>query len=281
MYSQELYSIWKTQMRKNVVALLAGLGGLLAAWIVTFTPMQFYFLNYREMNIPEWLKLGATLSFAVYLLTVYITAFVFQKISRQEAEIEPSFLALGGIIGLVVGLPIGSLFLSFLPSLMFNSVFPIPALASIVGIRIACRFERIKSNSNFKVLLFRALIPFLLTLTLILLHNSSFPGVKASAQVRQQWASREFYRYNEVVDTIKTCKPITERVGSVKFVAPTQGKNYVVSDPGSSSHGGELTLEVIGDKSVGVANSSFHIDTAVGQVRFTYQGRTEEIVCRS
>ncbi|HEY9694875.1 MAG TPA: hypothetical protein V6D15_21965 [Oculatellaceae cyanobacterium] len=268
-------------MRKNVVALLTGLGGLLAAWIVAFTPMQFYFLNYREMNIPEWLRLWATLSLALYLLTVYITAFVFQKIPTQESEIEPSFLALGGIIGLVVGLPVGSLFVSFLPTLMFNSVFPIPALASILGIRIACRCERIKSNFNLRVLLFRVLMPSLLALTLIWLHNSSFPGVMASAQVRQQWAYREFRGYNGVVDTIKTCQPITERVGSVKFVAPTQGRNYVISDPGSSGHSGELTLEVIGEKSAGVANSSFHHDTAVGQIRFTYQGRTEEILCRS
>ncbi len=270
-----------TQMRKNLVALVAGLGGLLSAWLAAFTPMQYYFLNYREMNIPDWLRLGAILSLALYFLTVYITAFVFQNISKQEAEIEPLFLALGGIIGLVVGLPVGRLFVSFLPTLMFNSVFPIPALASILGIRIACKFVRMKSNSKLRVLLFRALIPSLLALTLIWLHHSSFPGVRASAQLRQQWAYREFNRYDGVVDTIKTCQPITERVGSVKFVAPTQGRNYVVSDPGSSGHSGELTLEVIGEKSVGVANSSFHIDTAVGRVRFTYQGRAEEIACWS
>ena len=165
---------------------------------------------------------------------------------------------------------------------MFNSVFPIPALASILGIRIACRCERIKSNSNLRVLLFRSLIPFLLTLTLIWLHHSSFPGVRASAQVRQQWAYRKFNRYNEVVETIKTCQPITERVGSVKFVALTQGRNYVISDPGSSGHNGELTLEVIGEKSVGVAKCNYDRHGGlVEQVRFTYQGRTEEIACWS
>jgi hypothetical protein len=119
-----------------------------------------------------------------------------------------------------------------------------------------------------------------LVLTLLSLRNGSFPGVKAAAEVRQQWAYTQFSDYNEVVDSIKRCQPILERVGSVKVVAPTQGKNYIISDLGSSGHQGELTLEVVGEKGVGVANFSFHIVTSVSQVRFTNRGITENIVCR-
>jgi hypothetical protein len=67
----------------------------------------------------------------------------------------------------------------------------------------------------------------------------------------------------------------------VKYAAPTQGRNYVIYDSGSSGHSGEFTLEVVGSKGIGVANFSFHLGTAVSHGQLTYQGRKKEIVCQS
>ncbi len=268
-------------MRKNLVALVAVLVGLLSAYIGTLTPMNFYFLNYRAMSITGWFNLGAIIAFALYLLGVYTTALVFQQILTQKLAIEPSFLVLGCIISLLIGtLPFSLSLLTPVPySSPILSLF-ISFLLSFLGIWIACKFKPIKSNYTLIVFLFRALIPCAIVLTLLSLRNGSFPGVKAPAEVRQQWAYTQFSDYNEVVDSIKTCQPILERVGSVKVVAPTHGRNYIISDLGSSGHQGELTLEVVGEKGVGVANFSFHIVTSVSQVRFTNRGITENIVCR-
>ena len=144
---------------------------------------------------------------------------------------------------------------------------------------IAGNFKRSESTSNLKFSLLRILIPCAIFLTFILATNHGFPGVAASAEVRQQWAYKEFWNYGGVVDSIKNCQPIINRVGSVKFVAPTQGPNNVVYDPGSSGHSGELTLEVVGDQGIGVAYSYFHIGTSVSSVKFTYQKRTEQLSC--
>jgi hypothetical protein len=145
---------------------------------------------------------------------------------------------------------------------------------------IAGSFNRSESTSNLKFSFLRILIPCAIFLTFILATDHGFPGVAAPAEVRQQWAYKEFWNYGGVVDSIKNCQPIIKRVGSVKFVAPTQGQNNVMYDPGSSGHSGEFTLEVVGDQGIGVANSKFHIGTSVSNVRFTYQKRTEELSCR-
>jgi hypothetical protein len=264
------------------------LGGFLTACIGLFTPVNVYLLNYRQMNITEWFYLAIIIGLGLYILGISTTAIVLQKTSSFESEIEPSFLVLGGTIGLLVGsLPI-CLDLLTQRSYPFVSHFailivPISVLLSILGIRIACEFPHRKSNFHRRLLLFKSLIPFLvalLALSFIWLNSSSFPGANAALFVRQKWASKEFGGYKEVVETIKTCQPIIKRVGNVKYVAPTSGRNYVIYDPGSSGHSGEFTLEIVGEKGIGVANFSFHIETAVYNSQFTNQGKTEEIVCR-
>ncbi|QLE56409.1 hypothetical protein [Nostoc sp. TCL26-01] len=225
---------------------------------------------------------------SLYLLGICATAVIFQGMSSQASKIEPSFLVLGGTIGLLVGSsPI------LLNLLLQTSYYPISPLIilpfafllSIVGIRIACEFPRRKSSSHQRVLLSRisTLIGWLvalLALTVIWINNSSFPGINAASVVREQWANQEFNGYKGVVETIKTCQPIIKQVGRVKYVAPTSGKNYVISDHGSSGHRGEFTLEVVGEQGIGVTNFNFHIDTVVSSGQLTYQGKTQEIVCR-
>lgn len=127
--------------------------------------------------------------------------------------------------------------------------------------------------------LLKFMVPALLISTLVFINYGSFPGPFASAEARQQWAYTEFTDYKYAVSDIQNCKPIKAKVGNVKTVAPTWGKNMTVRDPGSSGHRGEFTLEVIGDKGTGVANASFHIGTTLYLVKFTHNGKTETLTC--
>jgi len=121
--------------------------------------------------------------------------------------------------------------------------------------------------------------PALLISALVAVNYRGFPGAFASAKTRQQWAYAEFTDYKYAVSDIQNCEPIKAKVGNVKTVAPTWGKNMTVRDPGSSGHRGEFTLEVIGDKGTGVANASFHIGTTLYLVKFTHNGKTETLTC--
>ncbi|MBD1845926.1 hypothetical protein H6F89_21440 [Cyanobacteria bacterium FACHB-63] len=125
----------------------------------------------------------------------------------------------------------------------------------------------------------RLLIPIAIIGIALLVNQSRFPGTMSSPEVRQQWAVQEFRNYDSVVNSIKQCGAIVDRLGRVNFVAPTKGQNYIVSEPGSSGHHGELTLEVVGDKATGIASLKFHIETSVGWVQLTHQNRTETLRC--
>lgn len=125
------------------------------------------------------------------------------------------------------------------------------------------------------------MVPAMLISALVVINYGSFPGAFASAEARQQWAYTEFTDYKFVVSDIQNCEPIKARVGNVKTIAPTWGKNITVRDSGSSGHYGEFTLEVIGDRGTGVANASFHIGTVIPSVEFTYAGKTEMLTCEN
>lgn len=264
------------------------LGGLVSGCISVPPDLFFNLVNYREMNIPGWFRLWLIAKPVLYGLGSHITALVLQQTSRQEAAIEPAFLTLGGTAGLLAGMGSVILLESLQPSiqipyplnligLVATALFSV--LLSFFAIRFACRFKRRSAHSNSKVLLLRALVPFIFTLMLIWLHYGSFPGAIASAETRQQWAYQEFENYKGVVASVSRCQFILERVGNVQFIAPTSGKNYVISDPGSSGHSGKLTLEVVGETGVGVASFGFHLDTHASAGEFTYQNKTETITC--
>ena len=124
------------------------------------------------------------------------------------------------------------------------------------------------------------LIPILI-LCIFLFSANLFPGASAPAAVRQEWARKEFHDFNFVAKSIRQCREIVDRVGQVKSVAPTDGRNYVFYDPGSSGHQGELTLEVLGDKATGVANFKYRIFPSVAPMQFTHQGKTESLNCKN
>ncbi|MEG5059884.1 hypothetical protein QUB60_19025 [Microcoleus sp. A2-C5] len=271
-------------MRNNRVALLDRLELLLIAAIdIIFLTSIGNYMNYREATLGEWFYLWIMTALALYLLGLYTIAMVDRKLSEQEMETEPLFVVFGCIIGLLSGYLV-TYFYSSMPTLPHKWDGLLGVLLSfwlsILGIYVAGKFKRSKSTSNLIVSLLRILIPSAIALTFILVNNNGFPGVTAPAEVRQQWAYKEFWNYGGVVNSIKNCQPIIQRVGSVKFVAPTQGANNVTFEPGSSGHSGEFTLEVVGDQGIGVAYSYFHIGTFVSNVRFTYQKRTEELSCR-
>lgn len=268
-------------MNRNTVALLVLLGGVVAVIVSIIPARLFPIVNYRDMSISGWLTLWLLTALVIFSLGIYTTALVVQRSSRRAAEIEPTLLALGGTAGLLV--VVGSAIVLRLPFswLMLISVMLLSIALSFLGIHLACRFKRNRFNTNAKLLLLRILVPFMLTLAMVWLHYGSFPGWLASVEDRQQWAYQEFDNYKSIVKSVSTCQPVLARVGNVKFVAPTSGENYVISETGSSGHNGELTLEVVGETGVGVANFDFHIFTHTSAGQFIYQNRTEEISCPS
>ena len=132
---------------------------------------------------------------------------------------------------------------------------------------------------NKRRTLLKLMMPALLISALVFVNYGSFPGAFASAEARQQWAYTEFSDYKFALSDIQNCEPIKARVGNIKTVAPTWGRNMTVRDEGSSGHYGEFTLEVIGDRGTGIANSSFHIGTTLYKVKFTHDGKTEMLTC--
>lgn len=121
-----------------------------------------------------------------------------------------------------------------------------------------------------------------LILLLVVCHND-FPGVNAPIEIRQKWAYKEFSHYPETVNFVKNAEKITEKVGEVKFVAPTQGRNLITNSTGS---GGGLslqdslyTLEVVGEKATGIAYiRGWRANYMYKSLCFEYQGKKTQIL---
>lgn len=273
-------------MRNNLIVLLNALGALLTGSVgIVFAAsvVSSQFLNYREQNFTDWAYSWMMTGIAVWCLGIYTLALLVRQRSRQALELEPLFSIVGCVLGLLIGC--GSIyvysvtpFLQQISFLWFWVLF-LPLLLSIVGFLIACRFKTRRGTRNLILSASRILVPSAIALALIGVNYSGFPGVNAPAEIRQLWAYKEFGNYDGVVNSIKQCRPVVERIGAVRFVAPTRGKNFVIADPGSSGHSGELTLEVVGEKGTGVANFQFHIGTVVSYIQFTHQNKIEKLAC--
>ena len=100
----------------------------------------------------------------------------------------------------------------------------------------------------------------------------------ATAQVRQQWASKTFNNYDYMIGDLKRCEPIIEKIGNVNFVAPTIGKNVSYLDGGFVYHG-EFTLEAVG--TLAVASPIFPCTwgrrIVHRELSFTHEGTGREI----
>jgi len=272
-------------MRNRLPGLMEAFGAFLTGCVcvgfaTSVTRSQF--LNYREQGIGDWFYSWGMTALAVYFLGVYSVALLVRSSSRYDTAIEPLFSVIGCVLGFLIGCVPVYLYWNTptfqrIPFLWFWTLF-LPILLSISGFIIAFRIHS-RRTSNLILSASRILVPCTIALALILVNHSGFPGVTAPVELRQQWAIKEFGNYGGVVKSIQNCRPIVERVGTVQAVAPTQGKNFVISEPGSSGHSGELTLEVVGKKGTGVANFKVHIGTAVASVDFTYQNRAEHLAC--
>lgn len=260
-----------------MITLLAILGGLLALSIGYL--LNPAFPNYRELSLSERAYTQLIVGLALYFLGIYITALVIQQSLKQKANVEPSFLVLGGLLGLFSSM----LLLASFNFMQINWLFESPlfilllTIPLFLGTWFGCKFEIGQSNVSLKGILSRALIPFMLTLILVKGSNNSFPGVMASPTIRQQWAYQEFGVYGGVVNGIKACKPIIDRVGNIEIVAPAQGENYFVNDPRSSGHQGRFILDIIGEQGTGVAKFGVYYSTFRTPIQFTYQDQTYEI----
>lgn len=272
-------------MRNRLPGLLEAFGAFLTGCVCVgfaISVISNQYLNYREQHITDWFYSWGTTALALCVLGAYSLALLVRSSSKYDTAIEPVFSVLGCVVGLLIGcVPIYiysiTPTLQQIPFLWFWVLF-LPILLSISGFLIASRIHS-RRNSNLILSVSRILVPCAISLALILVNHSGFPGVTAPVELRQLWALKEFGDYNGVVKSIQNCRPIVDRVGTVQAVAPTQGKNFVISDPGSSGHSGELTLEVVGTKGTGIANFKFHIGTSVSSVDFTYQNKTENLAC--
>jgi hypothetical protein len=272
-------------MRNRLPGLLEAFGAFLTGCVCVgfaISVISSQYLNYREQHITDWFYSWGTTALALCFLGAYSLALLVRSSSRYDTAIEPLFSVWGCVLGFLIGcVPIYLYFvipaLQQVPFLWFWILF-LPILVLIFGFLIASRIHS-RRNSNLILSISRILVPCAIALALILVNHSGFPGATAPVKLRQQWALKEFGNYNGVVKSIQNCRPIVERVGTIQAVAPTHGKNFVISDPGSSGHSGELTLEVVGKKGTGIANFKFHIGTSVSYVDFTYRNQTETLKC--
>ncbi len=268
-------------MKDNLVALLCTLGGFIVAGLgVKLLPAAGYILNYRDARIAEWAYLWLATAVLLYLLGVYGIAFLLRQLyPRRSRTFEPAFLVLGSAAGITIG---GSSYLL----LSGGEGFYLPAFLLLLAAfcfmllwtRLACLAKRQKAASTGRNLI-RLVTPTLLVIVLLIINYNGFPGAYSKAQRREQWANTKFEDYDYVVNAIRSCSAIINRVGDIEAVAPTRGRNVTVRDPGSSGHSGEFTLEVIGKSGIGIANFSFHIGTTVHWVRFTHRNQTETLNC--
>jgi len=72
------------------------------------------------------------------------------------------------------------------------------------------------------------------------------------------------------------CNEITAKLGKIKFISPTKGRNISIVDPGSLAYAdGSLTIEVVGEKGTGIVYMNVRSDDF-----FEYQGKKTRLECQ-
>jgi hypothetical protein len=260
-------------MKKNIIALRIFLGSILYA--VIWTIILYFAFNYREIRTYEGFLLFIIMFICFYFFGVYFTSVLFKSYSRRTEYILPVAISTGSVI-------IGSAIFLFLLFMMYLGVINtfffgiLLLLSQWVIIRAGCT---VKNNQDiFLTVDIRKIATVLLiSLTLLLfVCNTDFPGVNAPVEVRQKWAYEKFMHYPGIVNSIKENNHIIDKVGSIRFVAPTKGRNLHVYLGASSGPTSELTLEVVGEKGTGIA----YLTTWMGGIHgfcFEYQGKKTKL----
>ncbi len=257
-------------MRKNIITLVTFLGGILYASLGI--PILFFAINYRQIQLNEYFALYLVIIFGLYNFGIYITATLFQFYSKRKIDIVPSALAFGSLIGSALGY----LVIILLNPPDFVNRLGIVLLFPLVGIRAACAFEVNKSISLTRPLLKISTVVAVNLILLFVVCRSDFPGVNAPIEIRQKWAYEEFRAYSDVVNSIGLCNPITDKVGKIKFIAPTKGRNIHTTEGGSGDNA-ELTLEVVGEKGTGIVHLRGMF--VPSPEFFEYQGKKTRVSC--
>ncbi len=274
-------------MRKLLIVLGTFFFGI--TYAAVWTKILDIAFNYREIHTYDGFLLFGFMFICFYFLGVYISAAILFFFTRQR-DIAPSALP-----KLVYGF-LGSFALSFLITLILFLLFFNPSNPNFFGaifsflllsiifilhvlvVRTAYEFETNKSSKYFIVKIATVLLVNLILLLVVC--STDFPGVNSPVEVRQKWAYEKFRYYPSIVCTIKQANQIKDKVGQIKFAAPTRGRNLPVIIGGSSGPSSELTLEVVGEKGTGIA----YITTWAGGVHgiyFEYQGKKTKITAWS
>lgn len=114
---------------------------------------------------------------------------------------------------------------------------------------------------------------------LIVVCINDFPGVNAPIEARQNWAYKEFEfnGYSTIVNSIERTKEIKDKVGQIRFVAPTKGRNLFFRTGAGNMPLSDLTLEVVGAKGTGIAYTTALGRQGVWGICFEYQGKKTQL----
>jgi hypothetical protein len=256
-------------MRKIIIALGTFLGGIIYAAV--WTKILDIAFNYRDINEGDGFLLFSLMFICFYYFGVYISAAIFRFFSKRERYIVPSALPLlsGSLIfSFLITLILAIFFMGVLAYLFIPLTIILPL--NILVFHAAYEFELNKSLKYFIVKIGTVLL-INFTLLLVICIND-FPGVNAPVEVRQEWAYKKYIPYSQIVNSIQGNDDITDKVGQIKSVAPTKGKNIFLTTEKLRADRSELTLEVVGEKGTGIA----YITTYAGYISrmcFEYQGK--------
>jgi hypothetical protein len=272
-------------MKKLVIDLGIALGIVLTSilYATIWTIIFYHNFNYRVLATSEDDVYYCIIMFiCFYHLGVYISAATFGGFFKRERAIASP--ALSSLVYCSIVL-VSSLLIIVVSSLFF--IFSIGSyifyiyLAIILILQIGVvhlvynNFENTKSLKH----IFKKTAPVLLIslILLIVVCINDFPGVNAPIAVRQEWAYKKFPGYSIIVDSIERTNEITDKVGQIKFVAPTKGRNLLLRVGAGHMPLSNLTLEVVGEKGTGIA----YICTLGGQgiwgISFEYQGKKTKL----
>ena len=95
--------------------------------------------------------------------------------------------------------------------------------------------------------------------------REGFPGRFSSMQSRHEWALNTFrWSYSKAIQVVNQCPTITENLGEIRAIAPTEGRNYSTTGWADPTQYG-FTLEILGSEKTGtveVSNSFSNINNA-------------------
>ncbi len=272
-------------MKKFIINLGVILGIILVSIIYAtiWTTIFYHNFNYRVLETSEDDVFYYMIMFiCFYHLGVYISAATFWVFSKRERPIASS--ALSSLIyssivlvsNLLILLVTSLFFIFFIGTYVFYIYLTIILILQIGGVVIV--YNELENTKSLRHLLKKIATVLLISLILLLIVcRNDFPGVTAPIAVRQEWAYKKFPGYSGIVDSIERTNEITDKVGQIKFVAPTKGRNLFLRVGAGDMPQSNLTLEVVGEKGTGVAYICTLGEWGIWGISFEYQGKKTKL----